>query len=212
MPSLSGLAGALLQDPGQAVTNLVRSASGTQPWGADIGRNHRLKAIVRTVSGSTLAAADTTKVAKEESSAQASRELTRTPTATVEDEACSICLAEPSPQRGPGSRDTVSTPCGHVFCRDCLAACMNPSLAQHDKCPMCRAVYGEAFMVQVGGISASKYYATLRAVVHTAAEAFVDTPFRMLGVAAMVRACRFTNTIPLSALSIGRVVKVLGWR
>lgn len=57
--------------------------------------------------------------------------LRRTNTAEGEIPTCGICLADPCK---PGEREVSTTPCGHVFCVQCLAT----AIAIKPVCPLCR--------------------------------------------------------------------------
>jgi len=48
---------------------------------------------------------------------------------------CPICLADACPE---GERDVIKTPCGHVFCKDCIHDHVKHTIGNRG-CPMCRA-------------------------------------------------------------------------
>jgi len=48
---------------------------------------------------------------------------------------CPICLADACPE---GERDVIKTPCGHVFCTECLQSHVMNTIGNRG-CPMCRA-------------------------------------------------------------------------
>ena len=72
------------------------------------------------------------KNSKQQRGAPAPDELGRTSTQPGGLPRCSICLADPCM---PGERDVTTTPCGHVFCVECLAN----AVAFKPQCPNCRA-------------------------------------------------------------------------
>jgi hypothetical protein len=48
---------------------------------------------------------------------------------------CPICLADACPE---GEREVIKTPCGHVFCKDCIHDHLKYTIGNQG-CPMCRA-------------------------------------------------------------------------
>jgi hypothetical protein len=58
--------------------------------------------------------------------------LERTTTEDLGVPRCAICLADPC---RPGERDVTTTPCGHVFCVECLES----ALSHSPSCPLCRS-------------------------------------------------------------------------
>lgn len=48
---------------------------------------------------------------------------------------CPICLADACPE---GERDVIKTPCGHVFCKDCIQSHVKHTIGNRG-CPMCRS-------------------------------------------------------------------------
>lgn len=131
---------------------------------------------------------------------EANGRLTRTSTGPNDHPQCAICLAEPSPKTGPGSRGVVATPCGHMFCRTCLQMSLKAK-TPHRQCPVCREEYGEGFIVQLAGWKAGKQGFMVRSTITTAVDALVNTPFRLIGISAMVHMSRFSQFKP-DALSL----------